>query len=102
MTASHILIGPKTMNEEDAKAKLTELKEYINDDPDKFREMALEWSTCRGTKAVGGDLGTFGPGLMVKPIDTCCFEDEVGVVHGPISSMYGEHLVLIRDRTEKK
>jgi len=102
VTASHILIGPGTMNQEDAQAKLIEIKEEVNDDPEKFAEMATEWSTCRGSKTNGGDLGTFGPGLMVKPVDKCCFEEEVGVVHGPISSMYGEHLILIRDRTEKK
>lgn len=90
------------MDSAEAKVKLTELKEIIGDDPDKFAKVATEWSTCKGTKTAGGDLGTFGAGLMVKPIDQCCFNEEVGVVHGPISSMYGEHLVLIRDRTEKK
>lgn len=103
VTASHILIGPKTMNEEDAKARLLQLKAEIGDDPEKFAQVAMKESTCR-TKKNGGDLGEFGPGLMIKPVDMCCFGDEyeVGKVHGPISSMYGEHLILIRERTDRK
>jgi len=97
-TASHILIGPKTMNQEDAKKKLTEIKAEVNDDPIKFAEMAAEFSTCPSAKK-GGDLGSFGPGMMVKNFDTVCFEDEVGVVHGPVSTQFGEHLILITERT---
>lgn len=103
-TASHILIGPvesktgRGMLQDDAIAKLTELKAEINNDPEKFAEYAKEYSSCR-TSAKGGDLETFGPGMMVKQFDQICFEEEVGVVHGPISSAYGEHLILLRERT---
>ena len=82
-TVSHILIGPKTMGEVEAKAKLTEVKAQIDNDPAKFAAMAAEVSTCRASKTKGGDLGTFGAGMMVKPFDRVCFEEEVGVVHGP-------------------
>lgn len=102
--ASHILIGPvesktgRGMLQDDAIAKLKELKAEINDDWDKFAEYAKEYSSCRSS-ANGGDLDSFGPGMMVRQFDKVCFEDEVGVVHGPISTAYGEHLILIRERT---
>jgi Na+-transporting methylmalonyl-CoA/oxaloacetate decarboxylase gamma subunit len=105
VVASHILIGPpasvtgRGMTQDDATAKLLELKAEINDDPEKFAECAKEFSSCRTSK-VGGNLGDpFGAGVMVKPIDEICFEKEVGVVHGPVSSPFGEHLVLIQERT---
>jgi len=97
-SASHILIGPKTMNEAEAKAKLSELKETIDNDPEKFAEYAAEYSSCASAKK-GGDLGSFGPGMMVKNFDTVCFGDEVGVVHGPVSTQFGEHLILVTSRT---
>ena len=105
VSASHILIGPATsvtgrgMEQDDATAKLLELKEEISDDPEKFAECASQFSSCRTSK-VGGSLGEpFGAGVMVGPIDKICFEEAVGVVHGPVSSPYGEHLVLVTERT---
>jgi peptidyl-prolyl cis-trans isomerase C len=108
VTASHILIGPKGsktgrgMEQEDAIAKLTEIKEEIENDAGKFAEMAETFSTCAGSMKKGGDLGEFGPGMMVGPFDKICFEEEVGVVHGPVSTPFGEHLILIRERTGDK
>ena len=104
VSASHILIGPpqsitgRGMEQDDATAKLLELKQEINDDPEKFAECAKEFSSCRTSKD-GGNLGDpFGAGVMVDSIDKICFEQDVGVVHGPVSSPYGEHLVLVRER----
>ena len=102
---SHILIGPSNsvtgrgMEQDDAIAKLTELKADIGNDPEKFAAAAEEFSSCRASMKKGGDLGEFGPGLLVKPFEKVCFEEEVGVVHGPISTPFGEHLVLVRSRT---
>ena len=45
-------------------------------------------------------LKEFGPGVMVKEFDQVVFNDEVGVVHGPIKTQFGYHLILINDRTE--
>ena len=104
VTASHILIGPpqsitgRGMEQEAAQAKLLELKEQINDDPEKFAAAAQEFSSCRASMNKGGDLGEFGPGMMVGPFDKVCFEEEVGKVHGPVSTPFGEHLILIRER----
>ena len=105
VTASHILIGPPTsvtgrgMEQDEATAFLTQLKQDIDNDPAKFAAAAAEYSSCRATSDKGGDLGEFGPGLMVKSIDEICFQQDVGVVHGPVSSPYGEHLVLVRERS---
>ena len=67
-TASHILIGPKTMNQGDARKKLEEIKAAVGNDPEKFAKYATEFSTCPSAKN-GGDLGSFGPGMMVKNFD---------------------------------
>lgn len=100
-TVSHILIGPKTMDGPAAKERLLELKAEINNDPVKFAEVAAVTSSCP-SKTKGGSLGSFGPGMMVKEFDQVCFADEVGVVHGPISTNFGEHLILISERTGDK
>jgi len=97
-TASHILFRPSQFPEDAAREKLTELKEEIKNDPLKFADMAREWSGCPSSKN-GGDLGEFGPGMMVKNFDDICFSEAVGVVHGPVSTQFGEHLILITKRT---
>ena len=48
----------------------------------------------------GGNLGTFKPGMMVKEFDKVVFEKEVGVVHGPVETQFGSHLILITRRYE--
>lgn len=45
-------------------------------------------------------MGTFKPGMMVKEFDVVCFNDEVGVVHGPVETQFGAHLILITRRYE--
>lgn len=97
-TASHILFRPSQFPEAEAKVKLTEIKAEVGNDPEKFAAAAREWSGCPSSKN-GGDLGEFGPGMMVKNFDTVCFSEEVGIVHGPVSTQFGEHLILITNRT---
>ncbi len=94
-SASHILIkgGAEAAN------KLEDLKVEIGDSPVSFAKAAAEFSACPSSSR-GGDLGEFGPGQMVKEFDTVVFNEPVGVVHGPIRTQFGYHLIYIRDRTE--
>ena len=45
-------------------------------------------------------IGTFKPGMMVKEFDEVVFSKDVGVVHGPIETQFGSHLILITRRYE--
>jgi len=74
------------------------MKEEIANDPEAFARFAGEFSDCP-SKAKGGDLGEFGPGMMVKEFDAVAFEEDVGVVHGPISTSFGEHLIFVKSRS---
>jgi peptidyl-prolyl cis-trans isomerase C len=61
--------------------------------------MSLQNSSGCPSSKNGGSLGEFGPGMMVKNFDDVCFNEAVGVVHGPVSTQFGEHLILITQRT---
>jgi peptidyl-prolyl cis-trans isomerase C len=37
---------------------------------------------------------------MVKAFDTVVFTEEVGKIHGPVSTPFGAHLILIEERSE--
>jgi len=94
-SASHILIkgGAEAAN------KLEDIKTEIGDSPVAFAKAAAVYSACPSASK-GGDLGSFGPGAMVKEFDNVVFNDEIGVTHGPIKTQFGYHLIFIRDRVE--
>jgi len=89
-SARHILV--------DSEAKCNELKEQINAGEMTFEQAAKENSTCP-SGANGGDLGTFSQGQMVPEFDKVVFNDEVGVVHGPVQTQFGYHLLEVTSRS---
>ena len=75
-----------------------DLKTQIEGGTD-FAEVAKEHSTCPSGKS-GGDLGTFSQGQMVPEFDQVIFRDELNVVHGPVQTQFGYHLIEITSRTD--
>ncbi len=88
-TARHILV--------DSEAKCLELKQQIADGAD-FAEIARANSSCPSSRQ-GGDLGAFGPGMMVPEFDRVVFNEAVGVVHGPVKTQFGYHLLEVTSRS---
>ncbi|NTU72028.1 MAG: peptidylprolyl isomerase [Coriobacteriia bacterium] len=88
--ARHILV-PSAEQANDIKAQIAAGAD--------FAEMARQHSTCP-SGARGGDLGEFSPGQMVKEFNDVCFNDEVGVVHGPVQTQFGFHLIEVTNRTD--
>lgn len=83
--ARHILVKTKQQAEE--------LKQKLAKGAD-FSQLAKKHSQCNSRKK-GGDLGEVRPGQMVKAIDNVIFKQKVLVVHGPIKTQFGYHLVEI-------
>lgn len=62
-----------------------------------FAKEARKNSQCP-SKSQGGSLGVFGKGQMVPEFDAVVFKEAVGVIHGPVKTQFGSHLILITDR----
>ena len=62
-----------------------------------FDAAASQHSQCPSGKQ-GGSLGSFGPGMMVPEFDKVVFNEDIGVVHGPVQTQFGYHLVEITAR----
>ncbi|MCA9130491.1 MAG: peptidylprolyl isomerase [Planctomycetales bacterium] len=88
--ARHILVSTED--------KCNELKAEIEGGAD-FADVAKQHSTCPSGKN-GGALGEFGPGRMVKEFDAVVFSGDLNVVHGPVKTQFGYHLLEITSRTE--
>lgn len=89
-SARHILV--------DDEDKCIELKNEIEGGAD-FADVAREHSSCPSGRK-GGALGEFGPGQMVKEFDDVVFSGDVNVVHGPVKTQFGYHLLEITERTD--
>ena len=88
-TARHILV--------DSEEKCLDLKQQIVDGAD-FAALAAENSSCPSGQK-GGDLGSFGPGMMVKEFDEVVFNEAVGEVHAPVKTQFGYHLLEVTSRS---
>ena len=90
-TARHILV--------DSEQVCNDLKKQIQDGETTFEEAAQSYSECPSGNE-GGDLGSFGKGAMVPEFDAVVFNDEVGVVHGPVKTQFGYHLLEVTSRKD--
>jgi len=89
-SARHLLV--------DSEELCNELKAKIEAGAD-FADVAKEYSSCPSGKD-GGDLGTFGEGQMVPEFDTVVFNEAVNVVHGPVKTQFGYHLLEVTSRQD--
>ncbi|MCK9512450.1 MAG: peptidyl-prolyl cis-trans isomerase [Pigmentiphaga sp.] len=89
-SARHILVSTE--------AQCNELKAAIEGGAD-FAQVARENSSCPSSRD-GGNLGTFGRGMMVKEFDEVVFSAPVGVVQGPVKTQFGYHLVEVTHRQD--
>jgi len=88
-TARHILVS--------SEEKCLELKTAIEGGAD-FAELARDNSSCPSGRN-GGDLGSFGPGMMVPEFDEVVFSADVGTVQGPVKTQFGYHLLEVTSRS---
>ena len=89
-SARHILV--------DSEEQCQTLKDEIADGAD-FADLAREHSTCPSGQQ-GGELGEFGPGMMVPEFDEVVFSADVGSVQGPVKTQFGYHLLEVTSRTD--
>jgi peptidyl-prolyl cis-trans isomerase C len=87
-TARHILVATEQ--------ECLNLKAEIEKGAD-FAEIARKHSSCPSGRD-GGNLGTFGPGEMVREFDTVVFSGELHKVLGPVKTQFGYHLLEVTSR----
>ena len=88
-SARHILVS--------SEQACLDIQAKINTGETTFESAAAEFSQCPSGKQ-GGDLGSFGPGMMVPEFDQVVFNEEVGKLHGPVQTQFGYHLLEITSR----
>jgi len=89
-SARHILVS--------SEEKCLDLKQQIENGVD-FADLAKKFSSCP-SGSQGGDLGEFGPGMMVPEFDQVVFSAPIGTVQGPVKTQFGFHLLEVTSRQD--
>ncbi|TVQ20726.1 MAG: hypothetical protein EA382_14555 [Spirochaetaceae bacterium] len=100
VAARHILVSTQGLSGEDiddARAAAQQIRQELIDGAD-FAELARERSDDPGAAAQGGDLGTFGRGMMVPEFEEAAFSLEVGEISQLVQTQFGFHIVQVTER----
>ena len=89
--ASHILVSTDSRSKEEALAEIEAAHKAITEGAD-FADVAKDKSDCPSGSA-GGDLGSFGKGMMVPEFETAAFALDVDAMSGPVETNFGYHLI---------
>ena len=104
--AKHILIrfaglssAPQDVvrTKESAKKLADSLLKVIKRNTKKYDALAAQYSEDLSNKDIGGDLGYFSPGRMVKPFNDYIFDNKTGDI-GVVETDYGFHVIEIEDQ----
>ncbi|HLS54367.1 MAG TPA: peptidylprolyl isomerase [Tissierellaceae bacterium] len=90
--ARHILV--------DTEEEVKEVQEKLAQGED-FEELAKEYSKDTSAQ-MGGDLGFFHRGEMIKEFEEVAFSLEIGKISEPVKSDFGYHIIRVDERKEAK
>ncbi|MEM0961503.1 MAG: peptidyl-prolyl cis-trans isomerase [Bacteroidota bacterium] len=94
--ARHILFA--SGNTEEAES----VRDRLNAGEIEFADAASQFSTDESNKDRGGDLGWFSDGRMVPEFQEAAFSAPQGRVIGPVTTQFGEHLILVEGRSTQE
>lgn len=100
VAASHILISFGT-DTNAAKQKAEQLFQRIKGGED-FVKLAAENSDDPSNKFLGGKLGWFTKGAMVKEFEDASMNANVGDVVGPVKTQFGYHIIKVTGKSNKE
>ncbi|MEW6644913.1 MAG: peptidylprolyl isomerase [Pseudomonadota bacterium] len=100
--ADHILIAARRDDVAAfaaARDKAVALAAMLSAAPDRFADLAREWSDCP-SREVGGSLGQIGPGDTTAEFERALASLVPGQISAPVETRYGVHLIRLVRRVE--
>jgi peptidyl-prolyl cis-trans isomerase D len=93
--ASHILLKMDPAKRDEILARADSIKNAVKSGAN-FMILSFQYSTDDAAKQKGGDLGWFGPGMMVQQFNDACFAAKKGDVL-TVETQFGIHIVQVND-----
>lgn len=98
--AAHILLSPNAgRSMAQAKVEADSLISLIRSGV-AFDVLAMTNSDDQGSAQIGGDLGWFSEGMMIKPFNDACFSSRKGDLV-TVETSYGLHIIKILDQSPR-
>lgn len=90
-------------SEEDKIAAKNEAEKLLKEaTKENFADLAKKYSDCPSAN-VGGSLGTFERGAMVKPFEDAAFSGEVGKIYpSVVETQFGYHIIYVENKEDDK
>ena len=63
-----------------------------------FSELVKEYSTSRNRHPLGGDLGYFSAGMVVKPFEDVAYNTPIDSISMPFRTRYGYHMIYVKGK----
>eukprot|EP01156_Anaeramoeba_ignava_P010159 Anaeramoba_ignava/a478997_10.p2 GENE.a478997_10~~a478997_10.p2 ORF type:complete len:418 (+),score=67.06 a478997_10:2868-4121(+) len=100
---THILIKPKTGEDESSVAKklIDSLYQAIQDGAD-FGQLAQKYSQDYASAKNGGELGYIERGNLVKSFEEAAFKLDKGEISDVVKSVFGYHIIQMLERKGEK
>ncbi len=101
LRASHILLGfPQQASQDQRDSVRAEVEDLRRRAlaGESFASLAREFSQDPGSATLGGSLGTFSRGDMVKPFEDAAFALDPGEISDVVESPYGLHLIRLEGK----
>lgn len=95
-----LLMSDSGQGAEQAREKLLQLKQAIEDKSAGFATLAKE-NSKDGSANQGGNLGWVGPGDLVPEFEQAMNALAVGEISDPVVSRFGVHLIQVLDRKQE-
>jgi len=103
ISVSHILIchrdgqGCKSkLNRQEAKKSAENIRNIAT--PEKFAELAKQYSMDTITAADGGNLGDISKGMAAKAFEDAAFKLNIGEISDPVETDFGFHIIYVTDK----
>ena len=97
--ARHILFQiPATASDEEketVRSNAGDVLDQLRQDPERFAELAEQYSDDPGSASQGGDLGFFGRGAMVKEFEDEIFQMQPEEIRGLVETDFGFHIIQL-------
>ena len=95
--ASHILFALADDTSEEDRASIRSVASnvlaQVKQAPEKFSELAAQYSDDPGSAAQGGDLGYFSRGMMLKPFEDEVFRMQLDEISELVETEFGFHII---------
>jgi len=96
---TQILLSTEERSPEEAQKLALELKEQLNQNPEKFQRMVAEYSDDDSKVTTFGQLKNVKAGQMVPEFEKVAFSLQVdGEISDPVTTQYGVHLIRLDAR----